>query len=180
MPTCRNRYDMSAFLFLGIWQRASEKRNYFSGRWTKSVHFGSKTGLKKHQKRAKNGQFCKIDRLLLQITQNYDDIKRKNAIYRWTLFGLFKSTCFRYHNTRQVATRQEHNNMDQRSARQTAMRQTPNEADSEPVERHLRGFLHGACGFKPLWATAAPCRSSIWQCSYGSRLSRSFFGRSLP
>ena len=126
------------------WQRASEKINFFSGRWTKSVHFGSKTGLKKRQKRAKNGHFCKIDRLLLQITQNYDDIKRKNAMYRWTLFGLFKSTCFRYHNTRQVATRQEHNNMDQRSARQTAMRQTPNEADSEPVERHLRGFLHGA------------------------------------
>lgn len=169
------------FYFWDIWQRASEKINFFSSRWTKSVHFGRKTGLKKHQKRAKNGVFCKTDKWQLQMAQKYDGINIKYAVYRWTLFGLFKSTCFRYHYTRQVATRQEHSNLDQRSARQTATRQMPDKADSPPAERHVRGIPPlESCGIIPFRRTAALCRNSIWRCTYGSRYPEDSFGRSLP
>ena len=46
----------------------------------------------------------------------------ENAFFNRKKSFLFFCFAIRYHNTRQVATRQKHNNMDQRSVRQTANR----------------------------------------------------------
>ena len=102
------------------------------------------------------------------------------------------NTYLPYHNTRQVATRQKHNNMDQRSARQAAnranakrgrrlIRQMPNEADSPPAERHIRGIPPRRPAASSLFGQQPrPAGTASGSVHTAAVYPEDSFGRSLP